>query len=103
MPHADNRNYVHFGHAHTRAKLPTSSEKATQVRLAARRTLEAARACGLNARQAAELVAATMAAGVAAAESPLARAAIQIECETVTRSLVMAVRARSGSRVRVAA
>jgi hypothetical protein len=69
---------------------------------AAKRTFQAALACGLNHRQAAQVVALTMAAGVTAAQSPLARAVVQVECETKTRSLVMAIRERN-ARGKVAA
>jgi hypothetical protein len=68
------------------------------VKLASRKVFQAAQACGLTKRQAAELVAATMAAGATAAQSPLARAVVQVECETKTRSLVMAIRERNARR-----
>jgi hypothetical protein len=74
----------------------------TPVGLASEKTFQAALGCGLSRRQAAELVAATMAAGVTAAQSPLARAVVQVECETKTRSLVMAIRERN-ARGKVAA
>jgi hypothetical protein len=68
----------------------------------AAKVFQAALTCGLTKRQAAELVAATMAAGATAAQSPLARAVVQVECETKTRSLVMAIRGRN-ARGKVAA
>jgi hypothetical protein len=58
--------------------------------------------CGLSKRQASELVGYTMACGATAAQSPLARAVVQVECETKTRSLVMAIRERN-ARGKVAA
>lgn len=68
------------------------------VKLASDKVFRMAILCGLNRREAAELVAATLAAGVAAAQSPIAHAVVEEECRQMTRTMVLTVRARNAQR-----
>jgi hypothetical protein len=58
---------------------------------------QAARACGLNRKQALEFVATSLASAAAAVQSPLARAVVEEEGRKTT-ALVMAIRERNARR-----
>ena len=69
-----------------------------RVQEAAAEVFRRAVACGLSNREASQLVALTMAAGVAAAQSPIAHAVVEEECRQMTRTMVLTVRARNARR-----